>query len=442
MYQDSIVLQTLAVKELTERHTGDYISNIILELCNSFEIKPSQIYTITTDNGSNMIKAIKSLATSNGDLEIVEMDEDEAQDLEIDDEAQESLLNSFPDDDILNLTNLLQPQEGDPFPSHLNYHVFITGMRCAAHTLQLAVEGALSKDKSVAALILKARHIIKKLRTQTYLYMIKKQNLKKPVIDCVTRWGSTMKMLESLLDLKEFCLEMSITSSDKFENFSELEWTKVNHICQALLPAYICTKKLQREQLTLSDFYGYWLECKMETNKINSTFSNIIVSNMNVREKDLLGNNVILAAIFLDPRYKIMLDKEQCKKAKSHLKEVWYHLLMYKEAIVPSIAAESSTDTDTSAVDDFEELLKEKERQVAVRKSLHPTSIKSGGSKSVQEEQQKPIDCLLNNYECEQPRINRKSDVLKFWSMNKHSHPELYILAHIVLAFPATQKQG
>ena len=52
-------------------------------------------------------------------------------------------------------------------------------MRCAAHTLQLAVEGSLSKDKSVTTLILKARHIIKKLQTQTYLYMIKNQNLKK-----------------------------------------------------------------------------------------------------------------------------------------------------------------------------------------------------------------------------------------------------------------------
>ena len=147
----------------------------------------------------------------------------------------------------------------------------------------------------------------------------------------------------------------------------------------------------------------------METNKLNTTFSNMIVSNMNLREKDLFGNNVILAAIFLDPRYKIMLDNEQCNKAKSHLKEVWYHLLMYKEAIVPSIAAESSTDTDTLVIDDFEELLKEKERQVAVYKSLH--SIKSGGSKSVQKEKQKPIDCLLNNYDCEQARINRKSDV-------------------------------
>ena len=143
-----------------------------MEVCNSFEIKPNQIYTITTDNGSNMIKAIKSLATSNGDLEIVELDED----LEIDDEAQESLINSF-SADILNLTNLLQPQESDPYAA--NSHVFIAGMRCAAHTLQLAVEGSLSKDKSVTTLILKARHIIKKLQTQTYLYMIKNQNLKK-----------------------------------------------------------------------------------------------------------------------------------------------------------------------------------------------------------------------------------------------------------------------
>jgi len=49
-----------------------------------------------------------------------------------------------------------------------------------------------------------------------------------------------------------------------------MEWKQIDIISQALLPAKICTKKLQNEQLTMSDFYGAGILCKIETESINS----------------------------------------------------------------------------------------------------------------------------------------------------------------------------
>ncbi|EFN74000.1 hypothetical protein EAG_03889, partial [Camponotus floridanus] len=40
---------------------GEYIKAIIKNVCSSFNISLDQIYTITTDNGANMLKAVRIL---------------------------------------------------------------------------------------------------------------------------------------------------------------------------------------------------------------------------------------------------------------------------------------------------------------------------------------------------------------------------------------------
>lgn len=59
--ESKMVTYTLAVKELKECHTGVYIKQIILNSLKEFDVSLNQIYTITSDNGRNMIKATKEL---------------------------------------------------------------------------------------------------------------------------------------------------------------------------------------------------------------------------------------------------------------------------------------------------------------------------------------------------------------------------------------------
>lgn len=56
-----LVLRTLAVKELFDRHTGAYLKTVITDILKSFGTSTNQIYTCTTDSGTNMIKAISLL---------------------------------------------------------------------------------------------------------------------------------------------------------------------------------------------------------------------------------------------------------------------------------------------------------------------------------------------------------------------------------------------
>lgn len=67
-----------------------------------------------------------------------------------------------------------------------NSHL-LNGVRCAAHSLQLAVEDALKKT-NVSATINNARTLAIKLRTPNMQILIKDLNINMPPLDCPTRF--------------------------------------------------------------------------------------------------------------------------------------------------------------------------------------------------------------------------------------------------------------
>jgi len=69
----------------------------------------------------------------------------------------------------------------------------IVGVPCVAHTLQLAVLDSL-KDFAINNLLNKVRALVRKLHSQTFQYIIKKEKLKIPILDCLTRWNSTLNI--------------------------------------------------------------------------------------------------------------------------------------------------------------------------------------------------------------------------------------------------------
>jgi hypothetical protein len=62
----------------------------------------------------------------------------------------------------------------------------LEGVRCAAHTLQLAVLDAL-KTKPYCELIQKVRTVSKTLKTQTIQMVLDRLNQKHAILDCPTR---------------------------------------------------------------------------------------------------------------------------------------------------------------------------------------------------------------------------------------------------------------
>ncbi len=107
-------------------------------------------------------------------------------------------------------------------------------------------------------------------------------------------------MLERLLKLQDFC-ERHKSTSPEFD-LTEEEWLAITDLAEALTPAKVTTKILQREQLTLGDFFGEWIKCKLKTQKIGTQFAKSLYDAMVEREKNLLSSDIFVSAIFLDPR--------------------------------------------------------------------------------------------------------------------------------------------
>ena len=53
-----VQLRTLAMKELKKNRTAFYLKTVLDEIIKQYEIKSNQIYSITTNNGANMLKCV------------------------------------------------------------------------------------------------------------------------------------------------------------------------------------------------------------------------------------------------------------------------------------------------------------------------------------------------------------------------------------------------
>lgn len=151
-----ITLRTLAVRELKESHTAEYLKTVIIEVLTSFEINIQQIYTVTSDNGANMIKCTSILQS---ELNLTNQHIQEVfGDTDVDDES-ESVMNG--------LYEAFKEMENECLSNVNMNNGLLVGIRCGAHTLQLVVFDAIKKDHSVEMLLSKARSVCKKLRTPT-----------------------------------------------------------------------------------------------------------------------------------------------------------------------------------------------------------------------------------------------------------------------------------
>ncbi|CAG7730878.1 unnamed protein product [Allacma fusca] len=94
-HKDKLCVSTLAVKELHDRHTSDNIIQTLSKVLEDFEIRKGQIYSATTDNGSNFVKAFSDLDQDDINADILDdnnldvNESEETTDDEINDECDE-----------------------------------------------------------------------------------------------------------------------------------------------------------------------------------------------------------------------------------------------------------------------------------------------------------------------------------------------------------------
>lgn len=59
MKDDEIVVRTLSKMQVNSSHTGEYICALLMQALDEYNINYSQVHSITTDNGKNVLKSVE-----------------------------------------------------------------------------------------------------------------------------------------------------------------------------------------------------------------------------------------------------------------------------------------------------------------------------------------------------------------------------------------------
>lgn len=249
MHEGKIKIRTIGMVDMTVSHTAENLMNAIVNRSKFYEIEMHQVLSITTDNASNMSAMVNLMNAneSNANRERVEerietpddddddneedgsdsdwSDEDETDDPYEIPKAFFDMATDYPHEDDngclefdaaddnseadseenerLNDANELLNETDDlnrllkELEKRFSVHTLnINGIRCAVHTLQLAIRDAL-KETELNKLINKCREICRLLKKSKVKKLLRRNNISitVPKLDCKTRWNSTYSMV-------------------------------------------------------------------------------------------------------------------------------------------------------------------------------------------------------------------------------------------------------
>jgi hypothetical protein len=93
VHNGKIMVFTLVVKEISVHHTGENLKEIILEELQKYQVSAKNIYSVTSDGGSNLVKAIRLI--DNASYNQRQSDEERGVDSRLQEEDADD-----PDDDV------------------------------------------------------------------------------------------------------------------------------------------------------------------------------------------------------------------------------------------------------------------------------------------------------------------------------------------------------
>lgn len=433
----NFALRTLTVKELKESHTAEYIRKVVKECLKKFSISLDQIYSVTTDNGANFLKAVQ-LFQSDTDptlglpLEWEEVDPD----LEIRESDWE------PDWSDTNIQTTENAESYDDLHATFNTALInmspvLKGLRCAAHSLQLAVHDFL-KLKSPTKVIAASRKLVAKLRTPNLRYVLEGKQLKPPPPDVLTRWNSTFDMISSLLNLKDCCQELKTNGILKNVAITENAWKELEGLVKILEPAKIATVALQRESITGGEFYEQWSKMKLLVQNQGTVMSKKFLDYLNIREKPILTSEVF-AAMFVDPRYKNLLTQQQSIVAIQEVIAVARRILQLRESNHSS--SDLIVPENTHATSGVGEILSEP-KDVDLEFEMMLSQADQARPSAPDTTNETNLNLLKQEIETYKkfPRVtDRHIDIFKWW-WQRHDLSELFKeSAAVILSVPVTQ---
>lgn len=377
----NIFVRNLACLELFDRHTGKNLSQHVIEILDDFKLSIGNVFSITSDNASNMAKTVTEL---NDQIDAIEED--------------------------IYASDFEEETENDIIKTIIQSFSNIEHMRCAEHSLQLGINSVIRLDiflhilREYDQLLENVRSIIKLMRTQLFAIVLHSNQICKPVLDVVTRWGSTYKMLEYFFKNLDFIKSLD----DQKISISLNDEKNLKSLFEGLHQVYILTKNLQKPKLLLSDAYILWNECLDHLReKPDSHIEEKLFQILSKRNSLSKNSQLVKNAIFSDPRLKFTLSEMEKDSCSNYFKKFCDSEIVHLE--------ESETNSDTY-------LSKFIEKNSKIPKNSILT----------------PLDLEIEQY-LKIPIENDSCSPLEFWIKYAKTFPILSEICSLSLIVPATQ---
>lgn len=237
--------------------------------------------------------------------------------------------------------------------------------------------------------------------------------------------------MHRLLELKDFCTDISTVRSDL--NLTEREWKSLE---QMLIPFKLCAlkmKEMQAEDLSSADAFGHWLELELELKAIAQTeLVKNLIKNIQERKKILMKNPIMLANLYLDPKFNCLLDAAQKNIAIEHLTTLYQRLDSLKQLM--NLSEAEADDTEIDAVDISNSNVNATASMSVLETFLAEMHVEATTSTNCIDIRQ-----IVAGFTPVKP-TNLTAKVMEYWLEKQDHHPrQLMELALVVFAASATE---
>ncbi|XP_073429431.1 uncharacterized protein [Dendrobates tinctorius] len=236
-------------------------------------------------------------------------------------------------------------------------------------------------------------------------------------------------MIQRLVELKTFLVDMANPQLA----LNESQWNQVTELEKLLEHPFTVTKKLQTEDLTPGIFLKEWKNLMFRLSQRGGLIASGIATSMKRREELLLQNNILLAAVYVDPMHRILLDDQQLSKGKEALFEIAVRMKglqnSQEEQEEFGRPATSSPSSSTDEEFNFEKYLDHKDRAKCSR-----IEEESSPSRNTASTFQQNFSCALKEIE----KFDRSSKITVQQAIPLY--PDIVRdVARVVTALPPTQ---
>ena len=246
----------LAAKEVAEDHNAESLASVLQNVFEDWKIT-GKVYGATTDNGGNIVNACIN-------------------------------------------------------------HLKLMHMPCVGHTLQLAVKRALEINRVKRALgrCRKCVEHFNKSTKATYKLREKQELLKIPqhalAQDCITRWGSTLHMLQRLQEQQAAIAATLMESKDTHLMPEGSEWKVIDQLVEILTPFNLATETMSGEKYPtismiiplLHKLLNVTLKIHVDDDTCTKEIKEAISNDLCSRYQSTTIQKLLKVATYLDPRCK------------------------------------------------------------------------------------------------------------------------------------------